>query len=292
MKKFFHIAMIATLALASCTALEDVDMPALPQVENHEIAFRATAQYSAKANQGETIFSGNEMSVAAYNVTSSSDYFTGASFNKGASLYAGGKYWPNTVSYINFLAYAGKEAASFTSANQFVVEIPATNKSSQNDYFYAIGHGEVSQSAGALTYPKDVDLVFKHAQALVTFSVNAGAEYEIASITLTGASFGGTLTVNQSNYNTKSGQSAQVTWSNITAAESAVVPAEGLKVVPQAMAASGFKVVYNVNGKENYFTYFFSADEKNFEAGMNYNFNLDFTNGIAVSSSASNWINE
>ena len=73
MKKFFHIALFATVALASCTALEDVDIPALPQVENHEIAFRATAQQSSKAVADEAVISYDEMDVAAFNVTTGSD---------------------------------------------------------------------------------------------------------------------------------------------------------------------------------------------------------------------------
>ena len=286
MKKFFTTALIATLAIASCTTIEDVQMPAVQQVENHEIAFRATAAGSVKAASSEAVIAENEMSVAAYNVTSSSDYFTGTSFNKGASHYAGGKYWPNSISYINFLAYAGAEDAVFESAGQFTVEV-ADNKDAQNDYFYAIGHGEVSQSAGSLSFPSDVELSFSRALALVNFAVEG---LEIESITLTGASFGGTLTVKENNFNAKNGQAVSASWTNVTPAESAIVPAQGLKVIPQAMGASGFKVAYTVNGKAASFTYFFSADEKNYEAGMSYTYTLSSSeNGIAVCASAQAW---
>lgn len=237
MKKSLFFLAVAAVALASCSSDDTIaENSNVGKNQQKEIAFmpvsqkatRATTQY---AIDGETFPTTQDMYVAAYQVSPvAGNYFAGTNFtyNSTAStsldtpVWSGAtkRYWPLAPACINFLAYANVTgSASFdgTTPASAATITQTDNSSAQTDLLYAIGHGDVTQSGNALTFPDKVGMQFQHAQAWVDFYVKAytdGVEtgIKVNSITLNGASYSGTYTITHTNYNAHSGQSVAGAW--------------------------------------------------------------------------------
>ena len=237
MKKILLIAASAMMVFASCTKV-NVNYPDNGQPQ--EIAMFAVNKKATKAPvAGETFPTDYDMMVAAYLASGdltengNGDYFDGTLFTKGSGdFWTGGKYWPVSTSTINFLAIAQQpESSPYTGdVSEVVFGVGETTKSNftkqavvtfvnnqttadnynQFDLMYAAGQG-VHTVGGDYA---NVEMTFKHALSWIKFTVATNVKNTSAndntysmtvnSICLSGASYGGTLTVdNSANYNAR-----------------------------------------------------------------------------------------
>lgn len=279
MKRSIILITVAALALVGCTKVQDVYIGA---PESHEIAFQAVSTPTTRAAVDGTAFPADvTMQVAAWDVTNNRDFFTATAFTKDATTWKGGKYWPLSAAYINFLAYANLTSGSATwnlvgenKAASGVTLVMADNSSTQNDLMYACGHGEVTFESNTLSFPANVPMQFKHAQAWVKFTVKAGdaasaSAITVNKITLNSVSCQGTYTVTHTNWNSTSANTVAGVWSaydtyagNVDAVAAAGYSAlsisvqdfASLMVVPNQGIAS-FTINYTLDGKTYNYTY-------------------------------------
>jgi len=339
MKKLFLFSVVA-LALGACSN-DDVVTENTKANQPKEISFaplnqkatRAAADTYQYAIDGTAFPQDLNMYVAAYQVEPTTgepatgvNYFPGTQFvynNAGgvaaSSGYWGGataKYWPLSPAYINFLAYAnvtGSAAFNATDYASGAVVTQTDNSSAQTDLMYAIGHGEVTQSGNALSFPTKVDMQFKHAQAWMDFYVKANSAAETAitvnSITLIGAKYSGTYTITHTNYNANSSQSVAGAWTSLGDAANVAVPGwsatalttelvhvgKGLLVVPDDEATTNdwtsFVVNYTLDGKTYNYEYTApTAPGATVEQAKHYVFNITFTlHEIFVNATVLDW---
>lgn len=244
-----------------------------------EIAFSAFATPNTRtAVDGTTFPTTYTMQVAAYNATAGANYFAATEFSHGTSTWKGSRYWPFTPATINFLAYAeltaGSASWNATNPASAVTLVMGDNKTAQKDLMYACGTGTVTQSGNTLTFPENVPMQFKHAQAWVKFTVQAGdatsaSAITVNSITLNSVSCQGTFTVTHTNYNSTSSQSVSGAWSaydtyagNVPAVaatgyssfSTSVQDFASLMVVPDQGMAS-FTINYTLDGNTYNYTY-------------------------------------
>ena len=323
MKKLFIISAAAVLAIVSCTKVEDryVGAP-----ESHEIAFQALTQPNTRAAVDGTTFPDVAMQVAAWDVTNSRDFFTATNFTKASTTWKGGKYWPLSAAYINFLAYANLTEGSATwnlagenKAASGVTLVMADNKTAQNDLMYAIGNGEVTQTDNALSFPASVPMTFKHAQAWVRFMADAydatsGGKVTLTSITLNGAKYNGTFTVTHTNYNASSSQSVSGAWSALGSTANVEVPnwssavvaydsegdgvvvGDGLLIVPDDNDATAdwtsFTIAYSIDGNAYTYTYTpATAAAANVDQAKKYTFKINFhLHEIEIAPDVTDWV--
>lgn len=331
MKKSLILFSVAALALVSCAKVSDKYVGA---PESREIAFQAITTPATRAAIDGTVFTPTTMEVAAWDVTNSRDFFTATTFTKDATpdpdVWKGGKYWPLSATYINFLAYANLTAGSATwnlagagKAASGVTLVMDDNKTAQNDLMYAIGNGEVTQGTGAsintLYFPTNVPMTFIHAQAWVRFMADAydatsGGKVTLNSITLNGAKYNGTFTVTHTNYDAKASQSVAGAWSalgstadvdvpNWSAAAIAydgtgdgVVVGDGLLIVPDDNAATAdftsFTIAYSLDGKDYTYTYTpTTAAAANVDQAKKYTFKINFhLHEIEILPDVTDWV--
>ena len=220
MKKIFVLIPAVALALVSCVKTQDVYTGA---PESREIAISALSLPATKTAAdtyagpiASTTFPADlNMYVAAYQVSPTpANYFGATQFTNNGSYWGGGKYWPLSEAYLNFLAIANAPSATFDATTPASGAEISFDASGQNDLMYAIGHAAVSQDGNGLTFP-NVEMSFRHALAWISFRVKGNAAITISSITLNGASYSGTYTVTHTNYNQSSNQSASGVWSSV-----------------------------------------------------------------------------
>lgn len=205
MKKSLILFSVAALALVSCAKVQDTYVGG-PQ----EIAFNAITQPTTKAEVEGTVFpTGQDMYVAAYDATKGVDFFAQTTFDEDGSTgkwkATPAKYWPMDAATINFLAYTGVPSGSYFHASpgyaQSLEITLADNTSNQYDLMYACGRQSRARGASA----SDVAMNFKHAEALIKFTVKSAADYgstlKLQSIVLTGAHYSGTYTVTHAGWN-------------------------------------------------------------------------------------------
>lgn len=320
---------VAALAFCACSN-DEVVSENKPTYEPKAISFAPLTKPNTRAADtyqyaidGTTFPTDLNMYVAAYQVTPSpSNYFEGTQFiynnsgGAGSSAKWGGatpKYWPLSPAYINFLAYAnvtGSAAFNATNYASAAVITQNNNSSTQTDLMYAIGHGEVTQDGNNLTFPTQVDMQFKHAQAWVDFYVKANSTTETAitvkSIQLTGAKYSGTYTITHTAYNQNTGQSVAGAWTNLGDEALVTVPGwsehaltispvqvgKGLLIVPDDNNQTGdfdsFTVYYTLGGKDYYYTY--TPTSTNVDQAKHYVYNITFTlHEIFVAATVADW---
>ncbi len=295
MKKSLFLIPVAALALAACSNDEVVEQNTT-QNQPKEIAFAPIAQPNTRAAvDGTTFPTSSTMEVAAYDATAGANYFDATTFSNvtSTSTWAGSRYWPFTPATINFLAYAELTAGSATwnatNPASAVTLAMGDNKTAQKDLMYACGTGTVTQTgtpANTLNFPTNVPMQFKHAQAWVKFTVQAGdatsaSAITVNSITLNSVSCQGTYTVTHANWDKTKAQrdaadpagaldgSVSGVWSayDTYASNVPAVAAAGysslstseqnfasLMVVPDQGMAS-FTINYTLDGKTYNYTY-------------------------------------
>lgn len=323
MKKVLIISAIAALALVSCAKVTDQYVGA---PESREIAFQAiTTPATRAAVDGTTFPTSATMEVAAYDATAGANYFDATTFSNVATTttWSGSKYWPFTPATINFLAYAELTAGSATwnatNPASAVTLVMGDNKTAQNDLMYACGTGTVTQTVNALSFPTNVPMVFKHAQAWVKFTVKAGdatsaSAITINSITLNSVSCQGTYTVTHSNWNetaatraaavpanSKDGSVAGV-WSEYatyatavpsiknggySALSTSVQDYSSLMVVP-AQGMASFTINYTLGG--NTYNYTYTPASTSLAQATKYIYNITLTvHEILIDASVDDW---
>lgn len=326
MKKNLFLISVVALALGACSNDTTLEQAAQTSNQPAEIAISALSQ---KATRGTGAILDNfflttsDIEVAAYNAgvgeffantTFGYNYAAGAGSgtNNKWGCKSGAIYWPFTACTINFLAYANLTSGSAswgTSSSDDaskVVLTMADNKTEQNDLMYAVGQGSVVQTGNALTIPDDVDMVFKHAQSLITFKAKAsvGPAVTINKITLNDAYFEGKLTVdNSANYNvTTAPADPTATWSNLGSATdkdvysgtlaltTSLQDAGQVMVVPNPSGDSfaSFTINYTLNG--NTYDYVFTPTDRNLSKATNYEYDITFTlHEIFIDASVTTW---
>lgn len=238
MKKSLFILAAAALVLAGCNndvTLDENQAPVDPTAPK-EISFSPfntpTRHAIKRAPVEGTAFPAQDMYVAAFDATDgvAADYFGQTTFSKDGSTTTWkadpAKYWPiikTGTTTLNFLAYTGvSTGASFHAAPGYAQSLTialADNSDNQYDLMYAIGRG--TRAAGAEA--SNVAMTFKHAQALIKFTVKSAADYgsalKLTSIVLDDAHYSGTYTIdNSANYNSTESDFSATTgiWSNVS----------------------------------------------------------------------------
>jgi len=335
MKKSLFLFATAALVLASCSNDVTISENTVPAGSNaqKEIAFTPLSNTPKRAIRraavdGTTFPTDIAMKVAAYDVTNTRDFFGATTFSYDAgTIWKGGKYWPLSAAYINFLAIANANADNATGvtwgtddanyASKAVV-VMSDNKTAQRDMMYAIGNGEVTQTSNALSFPTNVPMVFKHAQAWISFYADAydatsGGKVTLNSITLNGAKYNGTYTITHTNYNASSSQSVAGAWSALGSTADVAVPnwsataiaydsegdgvvvGDGLMIVPDDDAETAdftsFTVNYSIDGKAYNYTYTPAA--KNVDQAKHYIYNINFhLHEILISATVTDWVDQ
>lgn len=264
MKKIFLIAASAMMVLASCTKVV-INYP--EDAQPQEIAMFAVNKSATKAPVADGNFPTNyEMKVAAYlasgaqgnsGFTAGGDYFDGTLFTKvqGENIWTGGKYWPVSTSKINFLAVAqqpssnspytgtveevvfGEKVGNATNNSNFTKQAVVTfanNQTTENNYnqfdlMYAAGQGTHDEGE---SYDNDnVTMTFKHALSWIKFTVatNVTGTLKVNSIRLSKASYGGTMTISNTNFDSTDPTKVEtgdytVVWTDPTSADNVYVP--------------------------------------------------------------------
>lgn len=227
MKKVLFMISAAAVAFASCSN-ESTEYVGGNDNSPKEIAFKPLNQVQTRsAVSGTTFLDTDNFNIVAYLASGGSaagDFFSSTLFSydsgEGSSpkLWTGGenpRYWPLSASILNFLAVtntsgvvSGKVSTTFGEgdtpsnyAKKAVVTLSSNNAWDQADLMYAAGQGRVTQSGNALTYGNNVSLVFQHALAWINFTVKTstsatGLTVAVNSITLNGAEYNGTYTIN------------------------------------------------------------------------------------------------
>ena len=319
MKKVLIISAVAALALVSCAKVTDQYVGA---PESREIAFQAITTPNTRAAVNGTTFPNVAMQVAAYDATAGANYFDATTFSKATTTWKGNKYWPFTPATINFLAYAELTAGSATwnatNPASAVTLVMGDNKTAQNDLMYACGTGTVTvtQATNTLSFPADVPMTFKHAQAWVKFTVQAGdatsaTAITVNSITLNSVSCQGTYTVTHTNWDKTKAQrdedaanngSVAGVWSAYStyAGNIAAVGADGystfstsvqdfasLMVVPDQGMAS-FTINYTLDG--NTYDYTYTPASTTLAQATKYIYNIKLTvHEIEIAPTVADW---
>lgn len=229
MKKYLFLASVAALSFTACTNETEEYVGTGSANQQQEIAFAPLSQPNTRGQYsvlGDAFPENNTMEVAAWQVTPTPvSYFAKCTFAKGGgATWKGGKFWPLSAAKINFFAVSGygltashitiannlsEAGVAYTTANSY-------NSETQSDIMYAFGRGFVKKDGNALYFNRNdagadqpVNMVFKHALALVDFEVKGQGTAEttnikVNSITVKGGTYNGTLTLTNTNAATES----------------------------------------------------------------------------------------
>jgi hypothetical protein len=341
MKKYLLLASVAALAFTSCSDQSTEFVGDKVAQQAREITFAPIAKPTTRAAvDGTTFPTANAMQVVAYDVTNSRDFFTATEFTHDTgTIWHGGKFWPLSAAYINFLAYTGfngnaADATDETTGATWditsgtpsakasgVVLVMDDNSGNQKDLMYAIGNGAVTQSANNLTFPANVPMVFKHAQAWISFYADAydatsGGKVTLNSITLNGAKYDGTYTITHTAYNATTGQDVNGAWSSLGSAQNIAVPGwtaaaiafdssgngvpvgDGLMIVPDddntTADFTSFTIAYTLDGNSYTYTYTpATAAAANVDQAKHYIYNINFhLHEILISATVTDWADQ
>ena len=328
MKKNLFFISVAVLALSSCNNDTVVDEN-LSANQPKEIAIQAIATPTTRAAVDGEDFPEIPMKVTAYDVTNERVFFDATTFAKDATTWKStpSTFWPLSAARINFLAIANANSDNAvgvtwgTDKADEVEIVMADNSEAQRDLMYAKGTGEVQQAPGnnTVTFPTNVPMTFKHAQAWVRFMADtydavSGGKVTLNSITLNGARYNGTYTVTHANYNAGSGQGVSGAWSELGETQAVAVPnwtaatiaydadgdgvtvGDGLLIVPDDNAStadfSSFTIAYTLDEKNYTYTYTpQSAAAANVDQAKKYTFKISFhLHEIEIAPDVTDWV--
>lgn len=310
-------ALIAVV-LSGCNKSQDVYSPDAGQVLIGISAYSGMQETGTKAPVTGTVMpTGRTLVFSAYHNAaegSSANFFTGINFTKKSgsnTIWETGKYWPLTGT-LDFLGYCldnNSRVSSVTWGTNVAASVQMTladNKSNQDDLLVG--------GASALT-PSSNAVVFKHAEALLTFKASSTVAYDsstnygitINSITVNNAYYGGRCTA------TRSGSNVSFSWAslanqanvvlpsmtatNLTTSAAAIGGTPGLLVIPQT--ETSFTINYTLhNGKDsssanvnNTMQYTYTpASPMTWQPGKKYVYNIAVTlTGIEITASMTDW---
>ena len=323
MKRFFFLAVAATAMLAACNKTEIV-----PTGDAQEISFVAVNKVATKVPVNGTAFKADDdMHVAAYIVAGSEtdgNFFGPTYFKKNGTYWTGNppRYWPLTTSKINFLAVTGKGGGASNSTTTFTgpfasgatVILNDNSAFNQNDLMFAAGQGTHTQGDDYTA----VSMVFKHALSWVNFQLSkkeeSGYDIVVNSIKLNGASYQGTLTLSNGQFNEETPQETGkvvATWSDTTPKKDVPVPhkdgkrvAESVKLTEEAQLfgngllvvpgyADSFTINYTLtqeDGTANTFDYTYTLPTGEWKMAKKYFYNINISlHEIEVKPSVTEW---
>lgn len=354
MKKYLFLASVAALSFTACTNETEEFTGTGSANQQKEIALFAVNQGTTRAAsshgaiEGTTFPTTLDMKVTAWEQGATGRDFFGATDFK--YNYAGGttgashgwwggdpaRYWPLSPCYVNFLAitnanddnatgvtWGNSGTDAYASKVAVAMEDNYAIGTKQHDFLYAIGHGQVTQSGNALSFPDKIDMTFKHAQAYLVFQVKAAdaasMAIKIKNIEIYGARFAGTATINHTNYNAQAGQATTLYWNPTTqtneykcvlndqtakadeaasvALTQSFVQMGKIIVVPNMSAVDTYqdngttkiKITYYLDSKEN--TYEYELDNDTYKAGYKYVYDITFKlHEIYINPSVQDWI--
>lgn len=340
MKKSLFLLATAAVVLAGCNNDVTIDENVAIAGSNaqKEIGFAPLSQNHRRAQYavlGNTFPEDNLMEVKAYQTQPSAiAYFDKTTFKKDATEaywrawdasaddYAP-KYWPLSAAKINFFAVSGHgvNAANITiadalaSATVTYTTAQSYSATTQSDIMYAFGRGEVTKDGNTLSFNSgnSVQMVFKHALALIDFEVKAFSEVEEAnitvnSITLKNATYNGTLTLTNTNAATESDAvTTAVSWAAGDAVAAQLVPditthtaisddayariGKGLMVIP-GTGFSSFVINYTFDGKDYDYEYTPSPAVSSTTAANKYTYRITFKlHEITIAPEITPWTN-
>ena len=289
-----------------------------------EIGFNAAASRLTKADpelNGATLGTDNDYVIyAAASADGSPKYFDPESTSYGGQLFAyftdGAKwfpatgtstyekapiYWPFGGLKVDFLAYALTPEAKLslsptfhpdTHAREFEVSAWDTFDD-QFDVMYAVANGCVPGVSG------EVNLTFKHAQALLAFTAKKSAttdvELKVNKITVKDLDYEGTLKVDNYRAQLKVGWTItahgdkdlpEAVTFPYTLTNTAVKITDNLLIPEQA--AKEIVINYSMGGKT--FDYSLNIPRMNWEMGKKYTFNLEFSAAeVTLTTSVNDW---
>lgn len=324
MKKLFLFS-VAALAFAACSNDEVVSENTTTN-QQKEISFAPLAKPGTRGQYSiitEVFPTNNTMEVKAYQtVPSAAAYFDKCTFTNDATTWKGNQFWPLSAAKLNFFAVSGfgltashitiadalaSATVAYTTANSY-------GAATQSDIMYAFGRGQVTKDGNTLTFNSNapVDMVFKHALALVDFEVKGATSTEtsaitVNSITLKGATYNGTLTLTNTNANTESDAvTTEVSWAAGDAVPSFAVPGissgtaitdtykrigNGLMVIP-GTGFTSFVVNYSLNGNNYEYEYTPSPAISSTVAANKYTYQIKFKlHEIEISPIVTTWTN-
>jgi hypothetical protein len=315
MKKILFLASLAAVAMTSCTS-ESNEYVGGNDNTPKEIALFPVNQKATRAAITNGVFpTDKSMEVAAY-TGGKGQLFAHSTFSHSAgTIWSGGKYWPLSPCFVNFLAYANLTSGTATwgtpsnndDASKVVLEM-ADNATTQNDLLYAVAQGQVQQDGNALSFPPNVPMAFKHAQSLLTFNLKAAdaasQTITINSISLINAHFSGTYTIdNASNYNVSTSASPSVTgsWTTVGGATATqAVSVSGalsetrtgqIMVVPNGASAAFDKFVINYTLSGVAYSFEYTPSDRVLAEGKNYVYDITFKlHEILIDASVASWI--
>ena len=289
-----------------------------------ELGFNVVANTATKADPelvGASLGTANEYVIyAAASADGSPKYFDPAATSYGGQLFAyftdGAKWFPatGTSSYsktpiywpfggvkVDFLAYALTPQAklalnptfhSDTHAREFTIDAWNTFDD-QFDVMYAVANGCAPGASG------EVNLTFKHAQALLAFtakkSSTTNVDLKINKITVKDLDYEGNLKVD--NYRAQ----LKVSWTINASADKDLPEAvtfpytltnTGVKITDNLLvpeqAAKEIVINYSMGGKT--FDYSLNIPRMTWEMGKKYTFNLEFSAAeITFTTSVDDW---
>lgn len=331
MKKYLLLASVAALAFTSCSDQSTEFVGDEAAQKAREISFAPVAKPTTRAAVDGTAFTPTTIKVAAYDVTKNREFFGATDFTNsagdGTGTWKGGKYWPLSAAYINFLAYSELTATATPTLTWGATSTTATwalvmtdNKTEQKDLMYAIGNGEVTQTSNALSFNGDaaVSMTFKHAQSWISFYADAydatsGDKVTLNSITLNGAKYNGTYTITFTNYNASSSPSVTGAWSALGSTQDVAVPnwtaaaiaydgtgngvevGDGLMIVPDDDPSTddftSFTIAYTLDSKA--YTYTYTPASLNVDQAKHYIYNINFhLHEIEIAASVTDWADQ
>ena len=329
MKKSLFVVAVAAFTLMGCTNEKNEFVG--NGSEQTEIAFMPLTQVPTRVVvEGTSFPSAQDMYVAAYDATGGKDYFGQTTFSEATGVWKANppKYWPMNAATLNFLAYTGVPSGSFfdgTHPAQKLTIALGDNSSNQYDLMYACGR----QSRALNRAASNVSMVFKHALALIKFTVQTAADYSygeepsktyplvITSIVLTGAHYSGTYTIdNSSNYTSTSSSFSTLTgtWLDGESATTAGTQAnvtrtptfDHITTTPQQVGAgilvvpddkddvadfTSFTINYTLDGKE--YSYTHVPTSLDVHQAKKYTFAITMTlNEIIISPEVTDYVEE
>ena len=319
----FLLAGAAVLLTAAACSKSNLSTDETPV----ELGFNVVANTATKADpelSGASLGTNNDYVIyAAASADGSPKYFDPAAVSYGGQLFAyftdGAKwfpasgtgsytkqhiYWPFGGVKVDFLACALTPAAkaalsptfhSDTHAREFTIDDWDTF-ANQFDVMYAVANGCVPGASG------EVNLTFKHAQALLAFTAKKSAtttvDLTINKITIRDLEYKGSLKVDNYRANLKAG------WTISAHGDKDLSAAEGIVDFPYTLnstatqlttnllipeqSAKQIVINYSMGGKT--FDYSLNIPRMTWEMGKKYTFNLEFSAAeITFTTSVDDW---
>lgn len=325
MKKLFLFS-VAALAFCACSSDETVSENTAAN-QPKEISFSPLTKPNTRAAIANSTYPDNQvMQVAAYSFPKTSSWAAGGYFDKtpfngtNATTWNGtpARYWPLSDAYVSFLAVTGVDEGDITfNASTFAsgatVVYDAASFTAQGDLMYAGKQEEVTKAGNTLTYPDDVDMIFKHALAWLQFKIRVPntATYtdviDVTSIVVNNAYQTGTFTITNTGYDTAGDPTPTGTWGSFGSATATTVPGSSytaalpndgnyadcgnVLLVPQTSPTTSFTsftINFTMNGKAYSFDYTPAATV--LAQATKYVYNITFTlNEIIIDPEVAPW---